>query len=623
MSPLLALLPLLAPPSEPYRWKSVQMVGAGFVDGVVFHPTAKDVRYARTDMGGAYRWDARARRWMPMLDWVPYADLNLMGVESIAVDPHDPRKVYLACGTYTNPTTPDGAVLRSSDGGRSFQITRVPFKFGGNENGRGNGERMMVDPNDERTIYLGTRKAGLWRSTDGAASFQKVDSFVWPKGDPGRNSAGIVGVVFGQDGAIYVAVSDPTSHNFFRSTDRGATWEPVEGHPIGMVPTHMVLAPSGKLFVTYASSPGPSTIVNGEVWRFDPKAGTWDDVTPDKPDEKRKFGYVGVSAVGNAVIVSSFYRPGGEQIFRSLDDGATWKPTIGGKETYDYSIAPYVARTGIHWLFDVEIDPANPDHAIFTTGYGGHETFNLTDADRGKPVRWSVMSRGIEESVALSLISPSKGASLLSGIGDYGGFVHWNLDRPTVEGNFTNPHFGNTDSIAVAEKALNVIVRVGRASGHDVRVNIGYSTDDGRTWQPATVPRSGRVAAPSPCPPMARPGFGASATRRSSPATGAKPGPRPRDSPPEPASSPTARTRPASTPSPCSMASSTSATTARRPSLRATSASSAASPNPATGATPGAARISSTSPPVAPAISGSPPSTASTTRPMTARPSPA
>ena len=94
------------------------MVGAGFVDGIVFHPTARGVRYARTDMGGAYRWDAGANRWMPMLDWMPFRDLNLMGVESIAVDPTDARKVYLACGTYTNPSTPDGAILRSSDGGR-------------------------------------------------------------------------------------------------------------------------------------------------------------------------------------------------------------------------------------------------------------------------------------------------------------------------------------------------------------------------------------------------------------------------------------------------------------------------------------------------------------------------
>ena len=125
------LVPLAAsgqgPQQTPYSWKNVQIVGGGFVDGVIFHPTVPGVRYARTDMGGAYRWDSTANRWQPILDWMPYKDLNLMGVESIAVDPNDSNRVYLACGTYTNPRTPNGAILRSDDRGKSFQRTDVPF----------------------------------------------------------------------------------------------------------------------------------------------------------------------------------------------------------------------------------------------------------------------------------------------------------------------------------------------------------------------------------------------------------------------------------------------------------------------------------------------------------------
>ena len=88
--PVSAQNPAGKPASETYTWKSVQIVGGGFVDGIVFHPTAKGVRYARTDMGSAYRWNEQTRRWDPLLDWVPYEDLNLMGVESIAVDPGRP-----------------------------------------------------------------------------------------------------------------------------------------------------------------------------------------------------------------------------------------------------------------------------------------------------------------------------------------------------------------------------------------------------------------------------------------------------------------------------------------------------------------------------------------------------
>ena len=78
--------------STPYTWKSVQMVGGGFVPGIVFHPKAKDVCYCRTDMGGAYRWNDAIKRWEPLLDWLSYEDVNLMGVESIALDPNDPDR---------------------------------------------------------------------------------------------------------------------------------------------------------------------------------------------------------------------------------------------------------------------------------------------------------------------------------------------------------------------------------------------------------------------------------------------------------------------------------------------------------------------------------------------------
>ncbi len=43
--------------SANYTWKNVTISGGGFVPGIIFHPTEPGVRYCRTDMGGAYRWD--------------------------------------------------------------------------------------------------------------------------------------------------------------------------------------------------------------------------------------------------------------------------------------------------------------------------------------------------------------------------------------------------------------------------------------------------------------------------------------------------------------------------------------------------------------------------------------
>ena len=41
-------------------------------------------------------------------------------------------------------------------------------------------------------------------------------------------------------------------------------------------------------------------------------------------------------------------------------------------------------------------------------GFGGWETFNLSAVERGEPVKWSIMSAGIEETVPLELYAPEK-----------------------------------------------------------------------------------------------------------------------------------------------------------------------------------------------------------------------
>ena len=102
------------PASVPYHFQNVTFVAGGFITGFVAHPAQRGLYYVRTDIGGAYRWDSAGKRWQPLQDWLPFSDRNLLGAESLAIDPTDANKLYIAAGTYTNNGTPNGAILRSA-----------------------------------------------------------------------------------------------------------------------------------------------------------------------------------------------------------------------------------------------------------------------------------------------------------------------------------------------------------------------------------------------------------------------------------------------------------------------------------------------------------------------------
>src|SRR6185436_8553427 len=110
--------------AQPYTWRNVPIVGGGFVPGIVFNASEPGLVYARTDIGGAYRWNAATSRWIPLLDWVSFDEWNLTGIDSLATDPVDPNRVYLLAGTYTNSwTSMNGAILRSTNRGTTWQRT--------------------------------------------------------------------------------------------------------------------------------------------------------------------------------------------------------------------------------------------------------------------------------------------------------------------------------------------------------------------------------------------------------------------------------------------------------------------------------------------------------------------
>jgi hypothetical protein len=524
--------------ADTYTWKNARIDGGGFVPGIVFNRKEKNLAYARTDIGGAYRWQESSKTWTPLLDSVGWNDWGHTGVVSLASDSADPNKVYAAVGTYTNSWDPtNGAVLRSSNRGASWQKTDLPFKLGGNMPGRGMGERLAVDPNKNSVLYLGAPSGkGLWRSTDSGVSWSQVANFPNVgnyQQDPSDTSGyasdnqGIVWVTFdestGTSGnatrSIYVGVAD-LQNSVYRSTDAGATWTRLAGQPTGYLAHKGVLdAAGGSLYLSYSDKGGPYDGGKGQVWRYATATGTWTNISP-VAEADTYYGFSGLTVDRQkpgtlmATAYSSWWPD--TQIFRSTDSGATWTkawdyssyPNRANRYTMDVSSSPWLTwganpsppeqAPKLGWMTEsLEIDPFNSNRMMYGTGATLYGTENLTNWDSGGQFTIKPMVQGLEETAVNDLASPPSGAPLLSALGDIGGFRHTDLTKvPPMM--YTSPNFTTTTSLDFAETNANTVVRVGNL---DSGPHIAFSTDNGANWfagsDPSGVSGGGTVAAAS------------------------------------------------------------------------------------------------------------------------------
>ncbi|MFC5954873.1 cellulose binding domain-containing protein [Streptomyces pratens] len=522
--------------ADTYTWKNARIDGGGFVPGIVFNRSERNLAYARTDIGGAYRWQEETKTWTPLLDSVGWDDWGHTGVVSLASDPVDPDRVYAAAGTYTNDWDPNnGAVLRSSDRGASWRKADLPFKLGGNMPGRGMGERLAVDPHRNSVLYLGAPSGkGLWRSTDSGASWSQVTAFPNPGTyvqDPGDTSGyasdnqGIVWVTFdestGTPGSatrtIYVGVAD-TQNAVYRSTDAGANWERVAGQPTGHLAHKGVLdTENGHLYIAYSDKGGPYDGGKGRLWRYTTATGTWTDISPvAEADTYYGFSGLTVDRQNPGTLMATAYSSWwpDTQIFRSTDSGATWTqaweyssyPNRENRYTMDVSSVPWLTwganpsppeqSPKLGWMTEaLEIDPFDPDRMMYGTGATVYGTENLTNWDRDATFSLTPMVRGLEETAVNDLVSPQSGAPLLSALGDIGGFRHTDLTKvPSMM--FTQPNFTSTTSLDFAETNPDTVVRAGNL---DSGPHIAFSTDNGANWfagtDPSGVSGGGTVAA--------------------------------------------------------------------------------------------------------------------------------
>jgi len=469
--------------SQTYSWGHVSIGGGGFVDGIIISKTNPKVMYARTDVGGAYRWDSVNTKWVQMLDWVSNNQTGYLGVESIALDPQNNNNVYMLVGTsyFNNGNT---AIIRSSDGGKTFAITDVSsqFKAHGNGMGRQMGEKLVVDPNQSSILFCGTRCNGVFKSTNSGATWTNVTTTGSQSDISNKN--GISFVLFdpstGTNGTsasqtIVFGVSQ-TSNNLYISTNGGGAFTSITGGP-NLMPQRAVLANDRTLYIAYSDLEGPWNPTTGALWKYNLGTKVWTNITPSGA----VYSYAGISvdpANPQRVIASTINKymyqytyngtdEWGDHFYLSTNGGTSWNDLAASAITLNANGCTWMPGNTIHWAGDIQFNPSNTAQAFVISGNGLFSCDNVNSTAS----TWKFNGIGIEETVPLDIVS-TPGGPLFSVIGDYDGFKHTDI---LTYAPVHTPGMGSSTGIAYAAGNINYLVRVGS--------KMYYTVNQGTTWK--------------------------------------------------------------------------------------------------------------------------------------------
>jgi photosystem II stability/assembly factor-like uncharacterized protein len=316
------------------RWRCIGPFRGGRTVAITGVPHQPSVFYMAAVNGGVWKTNDFGNTWNPIFDDQPTGSVG-----ALAVAPSDPNILYTGSGEglqRPDLATGDG-IYKSSDAGKTWthlglrdaqQITAI-----------------VVDPRDANRVFVAAEghpygpnaERGVFRSTDGGQSFQKVlykdeNTGAADLAFDSANPRTIYAVLWAarvapwevRSGAsIYMAGS-----GLFKSTDGGDTWKPLTkglpGASEGLGRIGIAVAPGEprRIYVTAEATKGAG------VYRSDDAGESWKLMNSD-----RRIGGRGPGAMGIAVA------PDNPDVIY-VANTTTWKSTDGGKTFVGWKGAP-------------------------------------------------------------------------------------------------------------------------------------------------------------------------------------------------------------------------------------------------------------------------------------------
>lgn len=176
--------------------------GGGRINCIRFNPLNSNIIWAGSPGGGLWKSINGGATWSTNTDLLP----NL-GVSDIAISNSNPDTMYIATGDADGSDTYSFGVLRSVNGGISWDSTGLFYNISSTQKLI---TRLVINPSDSK-ILLASTETGLFKSINAGVTWQKKSSLVTFRD-----------IEFKPGSSSIVYACTPTA--VYKSTDAGETW---------------------------------------------------------------------------------------------------------------------------------------------------------------------------------------------------------------------------------------------------------------------------------------------------------------------------------------------------------------------------------------------------------------
>lgn len=192
---------LIGPIDEPQN-HSGQSIGR--VSAIAFHPTDTNQMWAGAPSGGLWKSVDNGQSWETLTD-----DLPNLGVSEVVVHPYFPDTMYLSTGDGSSSDTYTYGVLKSVDGGQTWDTTGLSFGLSQSRNIR----RLLLDSSNTN-VLIAAATNGIYRSADAGVTWSQVQAgnFCDLEFKPSNSDT------------VYASRANSSGPPFFLSYDNGQSW---------------------------------------------------------------------------------------------------------------------------------------------------------------------------------------------------------------------------------------------------------------------------------------------------------------------------------------------------------------------------------------------------------------